>query len=42
MTGTPGGVGYARNPSIYLRRGDVVEIIVDKIGTLKNHVTIEA
>ena len=33
-TGTPEGVGRGRNPSIYLKRGDVVEIEVEGIGTL--------
>lgn len=39
-TGTPAGVGYTRTPPIYLRDGDVVEIHVDRIGTLTNPVRV--
>jgi 2-keto-4-pentenoate hydratase/2-oxohepta-3-ene-1,7-dioic acid hydratase in catechol pathway len=38
LTGTPGGVGAARTPPRYLRDGDVVEITVGGIGTLRNRV----
>ena len=37
-TGTPGGVGFARDPEIYLREGDVVSVEIDGIGTLENPV----
>jgi 2-keto-4-pentenoate hydratase/2-oxohepta-3-ene-1,7-dioic acid hydratase in catechol pathway len=40
-TGTPGGVGDSRVPPRYLREGDVVEITVDYVGTLRNPVTLE-
>jgi acylpyruvate hydrolase len=40
-TGTPGGVGDARDPKRYLREGDVVEISVSGVGTLSNRVTLE-
>jgi 2-keto-4-pentenoate hydratase/2-oxohepta-3-ene-1,7-dioic acid hydratase in catechol pathway len=40
-TGTPGGVGDSRVPPRYLREGDVVEITVDGVGTLRNPVTFE-
>ena len=40
-TGTPGGVGDSRVPPRYLREGDVVEITVDGVGTLRNPVTLE-
>jgi 2-keto-4-pentenoate hydratase/2-oxohepta-3-ene-1,7-dioic acid hydratase in catechol pathway len=33
-TGTPSGVGHGRNPRVYLKPGDVVEIEVEGIGTL--------
>lgn len=33
-TGTPEGVGYARNPQWLLQPGDVVEVEVDKLGVL--------
>lgn len=35
LTGTPGGVGKGRNPQIYLKPGDVVEVTIDGIGNLK-------
>ncbi|WP_420120912.1 fumarylacetoacetate hydrolase family protein [Nakamurella sp.] len=34
-TGTPSGVGYARTPPWLLQPGDVVEVEVDRLGTLK-------
>jgi 2-keto-4-pentenoate hydratase/2-oxohepta-3-ene-1,7-dioic acid hydratase in catechol pathway len=37
-TGTPGGVGFARKPQVFLKAGDVVEVEIDGIGTLKNQV----
>jgi acylpyruvate hydrolase len=40
-TGTPGGVGDSRDPRRYLREGDVVEISVTGVGTLRNPVTFE-
>lgn len=41
VTGTPGGVGDKRNPQIYLKAGDTVEVEVSKIGTLSNKVKAE-
>jgi acylpyruvate hydrolase len=40
-TGTPGGVGDSRDPRRYLREGDVVEVTVSGVGTLRNPVTLE-
>jgi acylpyruvate hydrolase len=37
-TGTPSGVGVARDPQIFLRPGDVVRIELEKVGTLENTV----
>jgi 2-keto-4-pentenoate hydratase/2-oxohepta-3-ene-1,7-dioic acid hydratase in catechol pathway len=37
-TGTPGGVGDARDPQRYLRHGDVVETTIGGIGTMRNRV----
>lgn len=42
LTGTPGGVGFARTPPVWLRDGDVVEVEVEKIGVLRNRVAFEA
>ncbi len=35
-TGTPGGVGFGRNPKEFLNDGDVVETTIEGIGTLTN------
>jgi 2-keto-4-pentenoate hydratase/2-oxohepta-3-ene-1,7-dioic acid hydratase in catechol pathway len=40
-TGTPSGVGDSRTPPRYLREGDVVEVSVEGVGTLRNPVTLE-
>ena len=37
-TGTPGGVGFVRNPQVFLKPGDVVEIEIEGIGRLTNSV----
>ncbi len=37
-TGTPKGVGMGQNPPAFLQKGDVVEITIDSIGTLRNKV----
>ena len=42
VTGTPGGVGNKRNPQIFMKPGDVCEIVVDAIGTLRNGVRDDA
>jgi 2-keto-4-pentenoate hydratase/2-oxohepta-3-ene-1,7-dioic acid hydratase in catechol pathway len=41
-TGTPPGVGYVRNPPVFLRDGDFVEISIDGIGTLKHSCIAES
>ena len=41
LTGTPSGVGWAREPKLALAAGDVVEIEVEGIGTLSNPVVAE-
>jgi 2-keto-4-pentenoate hydratase/2-oxohepta-3-ene-1,7-dioic acid hydratase in catechol pathway len=37
-TGTPSGVGYARTPPWLLQPGDVVEVEVERLGTITNHI----
>jgi len=37
-TGTPAGVGHGMNPPVYLQSGDVVEVSIAGIGSLRNHV----
>lgn len=34
MTGTPSGVGFVRNPPVYLKPGDYLELTIEKLGTL--------
>ena len=38
VTGTPGGVGAARKPPVFMDQGDVIEVDVKPIGTLINPV----
>lgn len=38
VTGTPSGVGYTRTPPRFLTPGDVVEVTVDRLGTLRTPV----
>ncbi len=42
LTGTPEGVGMARQPPVFLRPGDRVEVEIDGIGTLSNPVASAA
>ncbi len=39
-TGTPEGVGFARNPPEFLADGDVLEVEIERIGILRNIVSI--
>lgn len=41
VTGTPGGVGNARKPPIYMHDGDMVEVEITGIGTLRNPIVKE-
>ena len=41
MTGTPHGVGFARQPPVYLKDGDTCTIEIEKIGALTNPVVDE-
>ena len=41
VTGTPGGVGARRDPQIWMKDGDVVEIDISKVGILRNTVKKE-
>ncbi len=38
VTGTPGGVGSRREPPVFMKPGDVVEVEVSSIGVLRNKV----
>lgn len=39
--GTPSGVGYPRNPPVFLKPGDVVEVEIEGIGVLRHGVADE-
>jgi 2-keto-4-pentenoate hydratase/2-oxohepta-3-ene-1,7-dioic acid hydratase in catechol pathway len=40
-TGTPGGVGFARTPPVWLTPGDLLEISIEGLGKLANRVVAE-
>jgi acylpyruvate hydrolase len=40
-TGTPGGVGFARKPPVWLQPGDLIEVAVEGVGTIRNRVVAE-
>jgi 2-keto-4-pentenoate hydratase/2-oxohepta-3-ene-1,7-dioic acid hydratase in catechol pathway len=42
FTGTPPGVGFARKPPVFLKPGDVVEVEIERLGTLRNPIIAEA
>ena len=42
VSGTPGGVGAKRNPPLWMKPGDVVEVEISKIGILANPIVDEA
>jgi acylpyruvate hydrolase len=42
LTGTPGGVGYRRDPQVFLRDGDEITVTVDGVGTIRNLVRAQA
>ena len=41
VSGTPGGVGFARKPPLFMKAGDVCEVIIEGLGTLSNPVLDE-
>ena len=40
-SGTPGGVGMARTPPVLLEIGDLVEVSIDGVGSIRNRVVAE-
>jgi len=42
ITGTPGGVGAARKPPVYMKQGDVFEVEIEGMGVLSNPVQRES
>ena len=41
VSGTPGGVGDRREPPVYMKDGDLIEVEITKLGILKNRVLAE-
>jgi len=41
LTGTPGGVGYRREPQLLLKDDDVVAVEVDRVGRIENRCVAE-
>ena len=41
-TGTPAGVGFARNPPVFLKPGDEMEVLIEGMGGLGNPVVSES
>ena len=37
-TGTPAGVGFARKPPVFLKRGDRMEVVIETVGGMDNPV----
>ena len=40
-TGTPEGIGGKRNPPVWMKHGDVLEVEISGIGTLRSHIIDE-
>ena len=41
VAGTPSGIGWAREPKLLMRDGDVCEVSIERIGTLRNPIADE-
>ncbi|MFN9475186.1 fumarylacetoacetate hydrolase family protein [Acidovorax sp.] len=41
VAGTPAGIGWARNPRLLMLEGDVCEVSIERIGTLRNPIVDE-
>ncbi|WP_158935610.1 fumarylacetoacetate hydrolase family protein [Burkholderia sp. S171] len=41
VSGTPSGIGWARTPKLLMKAGDVCEVSVEKMGTLRNVIADE-
>ncbi|MDJ0105495.1 fumarylacetoacetate hydrolase family protein [Rhodococcus erythropolis] len=41
LTGTPAGVGYRRDPQVFLHAGDKISVEIDGIGAIHNRVRLE-
>jgi 2-keto-4-pentenoate hydratase/2-oxohepta-3-ene-1,7-dioic acid hydratase in catechol pathway len=38
VTGTPAGIGMAREPQLWMKAGDVCEVEIEQLGVLRNAV----
>ncbi|AOV97273.1 5-oxopent-3-ene-1,2,5-tricarboxylate decarboxylase [Edwardsiella hoshinae] len=38
ITGSPGGVGKKRNPPLFMQPGDCIEVEIERVGHLSNHI----
>lgn len=41
LTGTPAGVGFTRQPTVFLKEGDIITVTIEKIGRLTNPIIRE-
>ena len=41
VSGTPSGVGHARNPKLYMKPGDICEVEIERVGILRNTIADE-
>jgi len=41
LTGTPEGVGFTREPPVFLKDGDTITVVIENIGELSNPVIME-
>lgn len=37
-SGTPGGVGYMRDPQLFMKPGDKIEVVIEEVATLTNFI----
>jgi 2-keto-4-pentenoate hydratase/2-oxohepta-3-ene-1,7-dioic acid hydratase in catechol pathway len=42
LTGTPHGVGFARNPPVWMKDGDTIIVDIERVGRLENSVTTDS
>lgn len=42
ITGSPGGVGKKRNPPLFMKSGDLIEVDIERIGRVSNSVIAES
>jgi 2-keto-4-pentenoate hydratase/2-oxohepta-3-ene-1,7-dioic acid hydratase in catechol pathway len=41
VTGTPGGVGFGRDPYVWMKAGDIIEVEISSVGVLSNPIKDE-